>query len=220
MTNGRASLLTACLACIVAGEARATTFSSALGISNLTKGQEKRFEERACRPHGVGMYAAEGVGYPKGNDFKLTMVNVRCDPHRHVEGQPVAYEVYCRRDPQDAWDCGHAEERLFARIDGTMFSIGANHGAVPIDEAYRVFRYLAARGALHNVLLDKPFDYREEREVAFAVWKDEGNRVFAHCDRYMVLTRLGPGEYRLEPPELELDHDVPDGRVVLERIHR
>src|SRR5688572_12206268 len=123
MKIGRASLLAACLvgACEVAS---ATSFSTAIGVSNLTKDQERKFEQRACLAHGVGMDAAQGAGYAKGNDFRLTHVNVRCKPHRYVERQPVAYEVYCRRDERDKWDCSHAEEKLFARINGTTFSVG------------------------------------------------------------------------------------------------
>ncbi len=200
MKTGRASLLAIGLggAC---GLAHATTFSTALGVSNLTKEQERRIEQRACLVHGVEMEAAQGSGFRQGNDFKLTRVTARCKPHRYVERQPVAYEVYCRRDEIDKWDCSHAEEKLFARIDGTTFSIGVNHEAVPVDEAYRVFRFLVANGQLKNVRLDKPFDYLDDREVAFDVWKDEGDRIFAHCDKYLVLTRLAPGEYRLEPWE-------------------
>ncbi len=197
MKIGRATFLAICLAgaCGVAG---ATSFSTALGVSNLTKAQERTFEQRACLAHGVGMDAAQGAGYPKGNDFKLTVVNVRCKPHRYIERQPVAYEVYCRRAAQDDWDCSQAEEKLFARINGTTFSVGVNHAAVPVDEAYRVFRYLLSNGQLSNVAPGKPFDYRDDREVAFDVWKDEGDRIFAHCDRYLVLTRLAPGKYQLE----------------------
>ena len=59
------------------------------------------------------MEAAEGTGYATRNDFKLTKVNVRCKPHRHIDGQPVAYEVFCTREVQGKWDCSHAEEKLF-----------------------------------------------------------------------------------------------------------
>jgi hypothetical protein len=198
MKIGRAWLLAAGLAGASCAS-HATTFSAAIGVSNLTKAQERRFEQRACLPHGVALDAAQGVGHAQRNDFKLTMVTVRCMPHRYIERQPVAYEVYCRRAERDRWDCSHAEEKLFARINGTTFSVGVNHEAVAVDEAYRVFRFLVAHGQLQNVAPDKPFDYREDREVAFDVWKDEGDRIFAHCDRYLVLTRLAPGRYQLDP---------------------
>jgi len=184
------------------GESRGTTYAAAIGITNLTRKQATKFEKLACLPHNIGMDAAEGTGYAQGNDYKLTQVNVRCKPHRHIDGQPVAFEVFCTREVQGKWDCSHAEEKLFARINGTTFSISANNNAVQVDEAYRVFRYLASQGELRDALPDKPFNHREAREVTFAVWKNEGDRIFARCGRYLVLTRTGPGLYRLDEPLL------------------
>lgn len=195
-----ALLSAGCLAsAITIGATQAATLSATIGVTNLTRAQEKRLEALACLPHGVGMYAAEGAGYAKGNDFKMTMVNVRCAAHRHIERHPVAYEVYCRRDVPGKWDCARAEEKLFVRVDGAIYNVGANQDAVPVEEAYRIFRYLISAGELPHIAQSKPFGHREEREITFAVWKDEGDRIFAHCDHYLVLTRLGPGKYRLEP---------------------
>jgi hypothetical protein len=200
MKGAYACLLAGCLASAAeGGEQRGTTFAAAIGITNLTKKQAIKFEKLACLPHDTGLDAAEGTGYATRNDYKLTRVYVRCKPHRHIDGQPVAYVVYCTRAVQGKWDCSHAEETLFARINGTTFSISVNNNALQVDEAYRVFRYLASQGELRNALPNKPFNHLEGREVTFAVWKNEGDRVFVRCDRYLVLTRLGPGSYQLEP---------------------
>jgi hypothetical protein len=195
-----AALLASCLASTLAGgDAQATTLSAAMGISNLTRAQEERFERIVCRPHHVGLYAAEGTGFATGNDFRMTNVNLRCDPHREIAHQPVAYEIYCRREVSEKWECAHAEEKMFVRLGDTTYNIGANHNAVPVEEAYRIFRFLISIGELQHAPQSKPFGHREDREVTFAVWKDEGDKIFAHCHQYMVITRLGPGEYRLEP---------------------
>ena len=68
-----------------------------------------------------------------------------------------------------------------------------------VDEAYRVFRYLASQGELRDALPNKPFNHREAREVTFAVWKNEGDRFFVRCDVTWCSLAIGPGSYQLEP---------------------
>jgi hypothetical protein len=142
-----------------AGQAHAVALHApAYVLFDLKPAEAILFENLACMDrYGVKLDSAEGSISDTGKLDDALAVYARCKPHRRIDGQPVVYEVECRRDnPGAEWHCLEGEETMLARIDGILVRITIGDSGETIDQAYTAVKILRAAGPFKKISVDDP----------------------------------------------------------------
>ena len=147
------------LAVFCAGQAHAVVFHAPVYVLfDLKPAEAILFDNLACMDrYGVKIDTAQGSVSDTGTFADALAVYARCKPHRRIDGQPVVYEVECRREnPSVEWRCGKGEETMLARIDGILVRITIGDGGETIDQAYTAIKILRAAGPFSRISVDEP----------------------------------------------------------------
>ena len=133
--------------------------SRAILLFDLKPAESVLFQQIACSDrYAVRLEKAEAsdeTGTGKLDDSKH--VFVRCRPHRWIEGQPVKYQVECRRaDLASAWECDAGRESMLARVGGILVHITISDGSTAnLDQAFIIVKYLRTSGQLKDQLVEE-----------------------------------------------------------------
>ena len=153
-------LLGAFATCLCTSEASiASVSATAYLVFDLKPAESVLFQQIACTDrYGVRLDKAEALdeaGTEKLDDNKK--VNVRCQPHRRIEGQPVKYLVDCQRtDLASAWECDPGRESMLARVGGILVEIIISDGSsAKLDDAFVIVKYLRSSGQLKDQLVEE-----------------------------------------------------------------
>jgi len=144
---------------VCASQAQATVFHApAYVVFDLKPAEAILFENLACMDrYGVKIDTAEGSVSETGAFADALAVHARCKPHRRIDGQPVVYEVECKREnPSAEWHCRKGEETMLARIDGILVRITIGDTGETIDQAYTAVKILRAAGPFKRIWVDEP----------------------------------------------------------------
>lgn len=154
------SLLGAFASCICASGVGNTSVSpKATLLFDLKPAESVLFQQIACSDRYAVLLdkaeASDQTGTGKLDDSKN--VFVRCRPHRWIEGQPVKYQVECRRaDLASAWECDPGRESMLARVGGILVHITISDGSTAnLDQAFIIVKYLRTSGQLKDQLVEE-----------------------------------------------------------------
>ena len=141
------------------GPAHAVVYHApAYVLFDLKPAEASLFENLACMDrYGVKVDSAQGSISDTDTLADARAVYARCKSHRRIDGQPVVYEVECRREnPSDEWRCREGEETMLARIDGILIRITIGGSDATMDQAYAAIKNLRAAGPYKRIPVDDP----------------------------------------------------------------
>ncbi|HEU5134934.1 MAG TPA: hypothetical protein VFU13_07305 [Steroidobacteraceae bacterium] len=153
-------MLGAFAACLCASDANSVSFTGPIAsLFELKPAESVLFQQIACTDRYAVLLekaeASDEVGTQKLDDSKN--VDVRCQPHRKLEGHPVKYLVECQRtDLVSAWECGPGRESMLARVGGILVRITVGEGSsAKLDEAFVIVKHLRSSGQLKDQLVEE-----------------------------------------------------------------
>ena len=167
-----------------AGLAHATVFHAPVYFMfDLKPAEAILFDNLACMDrYGVNIDTAMGSISETGTFADALAVYARCKSHRRVDGQPVVYEVDCKREnPSAEWHCSEGEETMLARIDGILIRITIGVAGETIDQAYTAVKILRAAGPFKRIWVDDPRPPATEGHAYCHTFKPPGDDVKITC---------------------------------------